>query len=123
MDSIKDKLAVVPIMLAMLILGSVTLWLFRPRQTTLAAHQSEALPDDMRVMVNGADHTEVLKAQPPLPYAHHAPESLRLTDISYITRRNQQPVLVLTDGSQLLVTPAILETLAGPLRLRLEYER
>ena len=114
-------LPLAPFLFALLILGLVGLWLLKPRPTT--ASQNEALPGDVRIVINGTDRTEALEAQATLPTNYRAPETLRLSDVSHIKAQSGQAVLVFLDGSELAVTPAVLKVLPGDIRSRLEYDR
>ena len=50
-------------------------------------------------------------------------DELRLSDVSYITAQGDTPVLVLTDGGRVRVTPSVRSELPNDVALRATYER
>lgn len=121
----KQGIPVVPLIFVIGALLLCLIWFTRPKNVIVT--QTEALVDplettNIRVIINGADQTDALKTQRPTPYRYRSPGSLRLSDISYITERNQQPVLVFIDGSRLEVNDYVRKNLPGDIRVRIDYE-
>lgn len=55
--------------------------------------------------------------------ADQSPATIRLSQVSAIRSQGKQAVLMFDDGSQLAITPYIMESLAPELSIRLSYER
>ena len=100
--------------------------------TGSGANQTE--PDDLeivtetgaRVVFEGAgEEDEAASVDDPaaVPLNTLPPAELALTDVVSYERENGMDVLVLRDGSELLVTDFVYEKLPESIRFRLEYQR
>lgn len=122
----KRSLPVIPMIFVIGILLLAIIWFTRPKSVT-AKLDTQSFIDplsstDVRVVINGTDRTEDLKNQSPTPYKYRSPSSLKLSDISFITEKNRQPVLVFLDGSQLTVSNQMRQELPGDIQVRINYE-
>ena len=105
-----------------------------PGATETTGSATQTGPDDLeivtetgaRVVFEGAgEEDEAASVDDPaaVPLNTLPPAELALTDVVSYERENGMDVLVLRDGSELLVTDFVYEKLPESIRFRLEYQR